>query len=95
MEDLFDRDPYSKHRDRIVLIREVIRQINLDQETYRQIHHRLEAGNGDESDREELRRIKVRLKNNLALYNKLNSTDIEGVICSRLDKTGGDIGFYD
>ncbi len=95
MEDLYDRDPYSNRRDRIIRMREIIRQIKADQETYRQIHHRLETGGGDESDREEIRRVKVRLKNNLALYNKLNSADIEGVICSKLDKTGCDIGFYD
>lgn len=95
MEDLFDRDPYSKRRDRIIRAREVLREIRADQETYRQIHHKLGTGKGDESDREELWRAKVRLKNNLAIYNKLNSADIEGVICSRLDKTGCDIGFYD
>lgn len=44
MEDVFDRGPINTKRDRVIKTREILCEIKPDQETFRQIRHKIDTG---------------------------------------------------
>lgn len=81
MEDFFNSNTSSFRMDRLGRMRDLITQIKTDQECCRKLLLKLDTGLGDQSDIEELQRIMAWLDRNLAIYKKLLSTGIEGVVC--------------
>jgi len=81
MEDPFNGTTFSFRTDRLGRMRDLITQIKADQECCRKLLLKLDTGRGDQSDIEELQRTTAWLHRNLAIYKKIQSSSIEGVVC--------------
>ncbi len=80
MEDHFDAIPVQYRTERLGRMRDLITQIEAEQECCRKLFLKLDTGFGDQSDIEELQKTAVWLYRNLATYKKLHSSSIEGVV---------------
>ena len=82
MEDPFDIIPVPYRTERLGRMRELIMQIDADYKRYEFLKQKVEAGVGDDSNREELQRRETWMKRDVTAYRRLNAMSIEGVTCA-------------
>jgi hypothetical protein len=84
MEDPFDIIPVPYKAERLGRMRDLVIQIEADYRRFVALKRKIDAGLGENSNREELLRVSVWLKINITTYRRLNAMSIEGVTCASI-----------